>query len=270
MLKLYLLDGVIVKNKILLILFQFFLINFLWSQSLDFDKGEDLFSKNKPEEAVSYLESSVVKNENPKAYVYLSIVYFQLGRYEDSLLVCEKGMKTIGTNKKVLSYNAGNSCFALGRFQEAEKWYTLSISADSKFSLPVLNRANSRLKQNKIQDSILDYELYLELNPTDVQYDRIVELIRLLKEELVEEKKREELRAQEEQRQKEEELRIAEELRKQEEALRLERERIAAEEAERRKKLLEDVASSLQNIETENISVGAEGTFDYGYETELE
>ena len=55
-----------------------------------------------------------------------------------------------------------------------------------------------------------------------------------------------------------------------EEAARAEAERIAAEEAARRRKLLEDVAASLQNTETENMSAGAEGTVEYDYETELE
>ncbi len=44
----------------------------------------------------------------------------------------------------------------------------------------------------------------------------------------------------------------------------------AAEDAERRRKLLEDVAASLQNSETENMSAGAEGTMNYGYQSELE
>jgi len=49
-----------------------------------------------------------------------------------------------------------------------------------------------------------------------------------------------------------------------------EAERQAAEEAERRKRLLEDVAASLQDSESQNMSAGAEGTVDYGYESELE
>ena len=44
----------------------------------------------------------------------------------------------------------------------------------------------------------------------------------------------------------------------------------AEEDAARRRKLLEDVAASLQNSGSSNMNAGAEGTIDYGYETELE
>ena len=59
----------------------------------------------------------------------------------------------------------------------------------------------------------------------------------------------------------------------QEAALKAQREesaKKAEEDAARRRKLLEDVAASLQNSETSNMTAGAEGTVDYGYESELE
>ena len=46
--------------------------------------------------------------------------------------------------------------------------------------------------------------------------------------------------------------------------------RKAEEDAARRRKLLEDVAASLQNSESSNLNAGTEGAVDYGYETELE
>ena len=110
----------------------------------------------------------------------------------------------------------------------------------------------------------------------------------LLDEEKARAEREKEARLAEEARIKEEEARIAEQKAAEEEAARLEAEkqaalkaaeeeaaraeaeRIAAEEAARRRKLLEDVAASLQNTETENMSAGAEGTVEYDYETELE
>lgn len=44
----------------------------------------------------------------------------------------------------------------------------------------------------------------------------------------------------------------------------------AEEDAERRRKLLEDVAASLKNSESSNMNAGAEGSADYGYQSELE
>ena len=49
----------------------------------------------------------------------------------------------------------------------------------------------------------------------------------------------------------------------------LEAERKAAED-ERRRKLLEDVANSLQQTDTTNMTAGAEDVLDYDYESELE
>ena len=83
--------------------------------------------------------------------------------------------------------------------------------------------------------------------------------------------------AQEAERMKAEEERIRAENERiaaaQAEAQRLENERIAAEqaaEAERRRKLLEDVAASLQNTETTSVNAGTEGVIDYEYESELD
>ena len=256
--------------------------------SSDFLRGEELFKQNKAQDSLEFLKRACASQKFPKAYIYLSLAYFQLGDYQNSLAVCEQGMNVSGTDKKVLSYNAGNTCFVMGDYENAEKWYSLAISANSLYSNPVLNRANTRLKLGKIQESIADYKRFLELEPNDKQRPQIEKLLSLLDDELVRLAEEENMRKAEEERLKAEEARIAEQRaleeakRKEEEriaaeklaaeqaALRAEQERLAEEEAERRRKLLEDVASSLQNTQTENMSAGAEGTFDYGYETELE
>ncbi len=256
--------------------------------SSDFLRGEELFKQNKAQESIEFLKRACDSKNFPKAYIYLSLVYFQLGEYKNSLDVCEQGMNVSGTDKKVLAYNAGNTCFVSGDYENAEKWYSLAISANSLYSNPVLNRANTRLKLGKIQESIADYKRFLELEPNDKQRPQIEKLLSLLNDELVRLAEEENMRKAEEERLKAEEARIAEQraieeakrkeeeriaaekLAAEQEAKRAEQERLAKEEAERRRKLLEDVASSLQNTQTENMSAGAEGTFDYGYETELE
>lgn len=81
----------------------------------------------------------------------------------------------------------------------------------------------------------------------------------MLTQQIENEEKAEAIRVEQERKQKEEEQRVA-----------AERARLEQEEAARRKKLLEDVASSLQDAASENMSAGAEGTVDYGYESELE
>ncbi len=225
----------------------------------DFAAGEKLFRSNKPAEAVPYLEKAVASGENPKAYVYLALSYFQQGQFEKALAVCEKGIDAPGTNKKILAYDAGNIAFAMEDFASAEKWYTIAISADATYSSPVLNRANTRLKEGKYQDSKADYENYIKLEPETAQGNAINAIIAMIDDQVENEKKAEAIRVEQERKQKEEERKIA-----------AEKARLEAEEAARRRKLLEDVASSLQDAAAENMSAGAEGTVDYGYESELE
>lgn len=246
----------------------------VFCQNGDFSEGEKLFRQNRPKDAVPYLKSAVESGSAPKAYNYLALCYFQLGEYNLALDVCNAGLKTPGTDKKVLAYNAGNICFAKKDYAEAEKWYSLAVSADGFYSEPVLNRANARLNLGKLAESKADYEKYIELAPDDVQRPEIEKLLVLLSEEIVvreEERVAQEKRLlEEQQRIKEEEERLAEAARIIAEQEAAEKERIAREESEKRRKLLEEVAASLQKVESENMSAGAEGTIDYDYETELE
>lgn len=217
----------------------------------NFEKGEDLFSRNEPTKAIPYLKKACTEG-NPKAYVYLSVAYFQTGQFEMSLDVCSAGMKATGTDKKILAYNAGNAAFALQNYPAAENWYSMAISADGFYSTPVLNRANAKLNQKKYLESVEDYKKYLMMEPNDPQEEQIRILIALIEEQIEADK-----------------LAEAERL-EQEKRLREEAERMAAEEAERKRRLLESVANSLQNTDSEMMSAGAEDTVDYGYETELE
>ena len=68
----------------------------------------------------------------------------------------------------------------------------------------------------------------------------------------------------------EENQRLQEELARQEAERKAAEDARLAEEAERRRKLLEDVANSLQQTDTTNMTAGAEDVLDYEYESELE
>lgn len=223
----------------------------LSAQTANFKQGEELFQNDQPEQAIPYLKKAVTEG-NPKAYIYLSIAYYQVGKYQESIDICSAGMKASGTDKKKIAFNAGNSAFAKGDYAGAETWYTTAITASPTYAEPVLNRANARLDQMKYKDARGDYIHYLELAPDDPQEEQIRILIKLLEDQIASDEKAEADKLVEEQRLKEE------------------ADRLAQEEAERKRKLLEDVANSLQNTETENMTAGAEGTVDYGYESELE
>ncbi len=229
------------------------------AQTSAFSSGEELFRTGKFSEAIPYLEKSIESGENPKAYIYLALCYQQQKDYEKGLAVLERGMDAPGTNKKVIAFDAGNLAFAMGNYSAAENWYSIAIAADSSYAAPVLNRANTRLKEGKYEDSRTDYVNYLGLDPETPQGNSIKTIISMLTQQIENEEKAEAIRVEQERKQKEEEQRVA-----------AERARLEQEEAARRKKLLEDVASSLQDAASENMSAGVEGTVDYGYESELE
>ncbi len=276
------------KRFFCLIIFCLTGLTFAWSQSDNFAHGEELFRRNKPDEAIPFLEEAVSKGENPKAYVYLVVAYYQIGHYEESLNIADRGMRVTGSNKKIIAYNAGNAAFLMQDYRTAEQWYSKALSADPAYANAVLNRANARISLEKYNECIEDYSKFLELAPDDYRHDDIVALLAKLQVMKEEEEARRIAQEKEEQRIKEEEERYRqEEIRYQtmllqqqaEEAQRAAIEKAAKEaaikaaeeEAEaRRRKLMEEVAASLQDAETENMSAGAESTFDYDYESELE
>src|SRR5574344_2150991 len=194
----------------------------LYAQTANFTQGEEYFKDDQPEQAIPYLKKAVAEG-NSKAYIYLSIAYYQVGEYQESIDICSAGMKASGTDKKKIAFNAGNSAFAKGDYAGAETWYTTAITASPTYAEPVLNRANARLNQKKYKDARGDYIHYLELATDDPQEEQIRILIKLLEDQIVADEKAEADKLVEEQRLKEE------------------ADRLAQEEAERKRKLLEDV-----------------------------
>ena len=220
------------------------------NSSRDFLEGEELFKKNKVQESIPYLKAAISGGKSPKAYVYLSLAYYQQKQYMESLEVCSDGMKVLGTDKKVLAFNAGNTCFALEDYDTAEKWYSLAIAANRLYAPPVLNRANCELKQEKFRAALEDYKLYLDLSPNDKQKVEIEKLIALLEGI----KKAEDDRIAEEERLKEEEKRLLEEMKRQQMLADFERqlqERDAVRNAELEKQLLERDAANRAALEAE-------------------
>ncbi|MCI1208016.1 MAG: hypothetical protein LKF96_01040 [Treponema sp.] len=245
-------------------------------------EGEKLFLQNKPQAAIPLLEKEIsAPDANPAAYNYLGIAYYQTGDYVQSISVFEKGLNVPGTDKKVLAFNAGNSAFAAGDYKSANKYYSLAIAADALYTAPLLNRANSYLRMDNLENSVSDYERFLEIAPGDGQYEAVKKLVALLKSEIEKRKTQAEQAAAEAARLKAEQKRIAEETAAQEKeaaeqkaAEEAKQQQLAAQkaaaEAARRKKLLEDVASSLQDTESTNVSAGAEDIIEYNDEAELD
>ena len=235
------------KPVLLCLLLFLAILPFSFAES-DFEKGEALFRANDAERAIPYLQKAIASNEDPKAYIYLALCFFQQEKYSQALGICNKGMETSGTDKKIIAFDAGNIAFAMNDYAGAEKWYTRSMEEDPFYAAPVLNRANTRLKTGRLQEIKADYEKYINMNPDSPQGNAIYAVIAMIDEHLDNEKKADAIKVEQEKKKNADIRRVDADKSRQE-----------AEAARRRKKMLEDVVSSLQDSSSESLN-GASGT----------
>ncbi len=147
-------------------------------------EGENLFRKNNPAEAIPYLQQALTQPDvNPNVFIYLGLCYYQEGLYDDAVTTFVRGTLANGADTKALFFNAGNVYFEQELFQQAEDMYTRSIHANNSYPPAFLNRANTRIKLEKLDEAVQDYSTYLTLNPASWQKDSIMYLISLINQE---------------------------------------------------------------------------------------
>lgn len=210
----------------------------------NFSIGEDLFMQNKPMEAVPYLENSIAEDPyHVTAFLYLGIVYEQTGRSDEAIAVYRQVLAYAGDKTATVAVNLGNVYFNKGGYIEADAMYSQALNADRVYAPAYLGRANARMKRGLLQEAISDYEQYLLLDPRTTQRQSIDRLINFIKAEAAESARR----------------KLAAE------------EQVRAE-AERRQRLLDEVAASLQGAASasQGLSTGAENVEGYAGEFELE
>ncbi len=232
-----------------------------------FNEGEFFFRTNQPEKALPLLQKALAqKTREIAVYNYLGTAYIQTGNYKKALEVFLDGAEQSGTDKKSLYYNAGNAAFLLADYTRAQEYFSLSLAADSSWASSYLNRANTHVQLRKYREAIDDYTEYLGLSPDSVQTPEIKRMIAALNDELVFREQEAVRKSEEVERIRREEARLtAERERRAEEQARIAAEKAQAE-AERRRKILEEVAASLQAGASTNVSAGTEGVLDYEYE----
>jgi len=226
-----------------------FFILFIFTAALgfgqtNFAKGQDLFMQNKPSEALVYLENSIIEEPaHVEAFLYLGIVYEQLGRTDEAIVVYRQILSRAGALTANVTTNLANAYFKKGSIAEAEMLYTQALNADYVYSLAYLGRANARMKKNALMDAVSDYEQYLLLEPRAPQRRSIERLILLIKSEFAEAERK-----------------------------RLVAEEVARLEAERKQRLLDEISASLQGAAgaSKGLSTGAEDIEGYEGEFELE
>ncbi len=209
-----------------------------------FSKAEDLFLRNKPQDAVAYLEKAVAEDPaNTKAALYLGITYQQLGRTDDAIATLRKLLPRAGDQSALVAFNLGNVYFSKGSAVFAEQYYTQAIQADGNFSSAFLNRANARIKTGALKDAVSDYQTYLTLEPSSPKRPQIEKLLALIQDQFATEERQ-----------------------------KAAQEAAAKAEEERRKKLLEEVSSSLQSAadETKGLQAGSEDVKTYDGQFELQ
>ena len=210
----------------------------------DFYQGEELFIRNKPTEALPYLEKAFVADQDHfEGALYLAMCYEQLGKLDEAIAIYRKILPNSGDRTALIACNLGNVYFKKGSNSFAEQYYTQAVRTDPTYASAWLNRANVRVKTGALRDALPDYERYLSIEPTSSKRPQIEKLISLIQEEFA-----------------------AEEIR------RLMAEEAARSESERRQRLIDEVSASLQAQadEAEGISAGAENLSGYEGEFELE
>ncbi len=209
-----------------------------------FTEGEALFMRNKPAEAAAKLESALKEDPaNLTAVLYLAIAYQQLARFDAGIELLRKNLTRAGEKTALFAFNLGNLYFAKGSASFAEPFYTKALEADPNFASALLNRANARIKTGALRDAVADYEQYLVLAPTTPQRPVIEKLIAFIEGEF-----------------------------QNAERILLAAAEAARAEEERRQRLLDEVAASLQASaeDTRGLSAGSEEVMGYDGEFVLE
>ena len=231
-----------------------------FSEDTALSRGEDYYLENDPERALHWLEQALEQEpENPEVYLYLGVVYEQLGLFERAIEIMEDGLEVSGADRGTLYYNMANNYQRLGRREEAMDHYTKALEYDERFAEAYLNRANLRVRASDYPEAIEDYSTYLEHDPDSRQRGEVERMIALLRD-TIEQEEQERLRRAEEERQArlEEERRAAEEERRRQEA------------EERRRVLLETVRDSLGTSRDEGRTFSAPSEDIEEYDDELD
>ncbi len=147
-----------------------------------FEEGEKLYAANKPVQARALLEEALAAEPtNAKIYVYLGIVYEQLGDADKAIGILQRGLPLAGRPQAGLLPQHRRQLLPPGRTsQQAEKMYGQAIALKDTLPQPWLNRANSRVNLKNYQGALADYTMYLQVAPQSRHRPDVEEMIRRL------------------------------------------------------------------------------------------
>jgi tetratricopeptide (TPR) repeat protein len=148
-----------------------------------FDKGEQLFVQNRPREAQPLLENALGDDPaNEKIYLYLGIIYQQLGDSQKAIDILKKGIEVSTTYRDLFYYNMGNDFYSRKDYADAEQMYSSALAANKDLAEAWINRANDRMQQQNLDGAIADYTVFLQLKPQDPRRPDIERLMALVRQ----------------------------------------------------------------------------------------
>ena len=148
-------------------------------------QGESLFKENNAKDAVQVLEYEIQNGTvSANTYNFLGLGYYQLGDFEKSIDAFRRGLKAQPDNVKLLSYNLGNTYYAMKSYEEALQCYSDSLNSDPFFYEALLNRANALLMLDRLVSAKEDYVEFVTKCPDDPQHEKIELLIAALDTEI--------------------------------------------------------------------------------------
>ncbi|MCR5605636.1 MAG: tetratricopeptide repeat protein [Treponema sp.] len=152
---------------------------------VSYQKGKSFFLSNQPQVAIPYFETAIKDPSiNLAVYIYLGVSYYQTAQFEKALKINERGMRIKGSDSAILAFNGGNAAFSMGDYDRADVMYSLALTSNPVYSEAMLNRANSRMKQERYEKALEDYKQFLVLAPDDEQSPNVRILVSLLQEEI--------------------------------------------------------------------------------------
>jgi tetratricopeptide (TPR) repeat protein len=147
-----------------------------------FEQGEQLFVQDKPREARPLLESALTDDpSNEKTYLYLGIIYQQLGDIQKSMDILKRGVEVSTGYKDLFYYNMGNDLYSRKEYAPAEQMYTSALAANEKLAEGYINRANDRMQLQNLSGALADYTVFLQMKPQDPRRPDIEKLMGLIR-----------------------------------------------------------------------------------------
>ncbi len=143
-----------------------------------FEEGERLFREDQPAQAAPLLEKAVLESgTDERAWVYLGVCYFQMGRLDQAAAVFRKGLSSAVRYKRDLYYNLGVVYVQQGKNAFAADMFGEAIAVDATYSPAFLTRANSRVNTKDYAGAVEDYRRFLDLEPGSPKRPQIEDLI---------------------------------------------------------------------------------------------